>query len=64
MIKVRNIVSVGLIGAVVAVSVCTTDQVAHNTSSTVGFVTKTAVNGTVGVGKMTMRGVQKVAGLD
>ncbi|SFE18390.1 hypothetical protein SAMN04488523_105247 [Sulfitobacter brevis] len=62
MFTVKKTMIVGLVGAMVALSACSTDQVVDTTGSTVGFVTKTAVKGTIGAGKLAVRGVKKVAG--
>jgi len=62
MFKTQKMMIVGLIGAVLTLSACSTDQVASNTGSTVGFVAKTAVKGTVGAGKLAAQGGKKVVG--
>lgn len=62
MFNAKKIRIVALVGALAAVSACSTEQVANNTGSTVGFVAKTAVKGTVGAGKLAVRGVKAVAG--
>jgi len=62
MFTAKKLMIVGLVGAMATLSACSTEQVANNTGSTVGFVAKTAVKGTVGAGKLAVRGVKKVSG--
>ena len=62
MFTAKKMMIVGLVGAMVTLAACSTDQVANNTGKTAGFVAKTAVKGTVGAGKLAYRGVKKVAG--
>jgi hypothetical protein len=61
MFALNKMLIVAALGATVAVSACSTQQVADNTGATAGFVTKTAVKGVVGAGKLAVKGVQKVA---
>lgn len=60
MLGLKKITAVAIFGALLGVSACTTNQVADNTGSAVGFVAKTAVKGTVGAGKLAVKGVRKV----
>ncbi|MCX7565205.1 hypothetical protein OS189_02455 [Sulfitobacter sp. F26169L] len=55
---------VSLMGALVAASACTTEQVVDNTVSTTGFVAKTAVKGTIGAGKLAVKGVKAARGTE
>jgi len=58
----KKLMIIAVLGSVVAVSACSTNQVADNTGAAAGFVAKTAVKGTVGAGKLVVKGVKKVAG--
>ncbi len=62
MFKAKTLGIAGLVGAVFALSACSTNQVANATGNTVGFVAKTAVKGTVGAGKLAVKGVKKATG--
>ena len=64
MLKTRKMMIVALLGALVGVSACSTEQVVDNTVGVTGFVAKTAVKGTIGAGKLAVKGVQKAAGTD
>lgn len=64
MTNAKKMMTVALLGAFVAVSACSTEQVVDNSVGTAGFVAKTAVKGTVGAGKLAVRGVKKVAGTE
>ena len=62
MFNVLKMMIVGLLAASVTVSACSTERVVDNTVDATGFVAKTAVKGVVGVGKLGVKGVKKVAG--
>jgi hypothetical protein len=59
MLKTQKMMIAALMGAVLAVSACSTEQVVDNTVGATGFVAKTAVKGTIGAGKLAVRGVQR-----
>lgn len=59
MLKTQKMMIVALLGALVTVSACSTEQVVDNTVGATGFVAKTAVKGTIGAGKLVVKGVQK-----
>ncbi|WP_299031438.1 hypothetical protein [uncultured Sulfitobacter sp.] len=61
MFNAKKMMIIALVGAMGALSACSTNQVADATGATAGFVAKTAVKGTVGVGKLAVKGVKKVA---
>jgi hypothetical protein len=54
---ILNISKAALITFAVSLSACSTSGVVNGVVDTTGFVAKTAVNGTVGAGKMVVRGV-------
>lgn len=62
MSNVKKIIIVGLLGASVAVSACSTEQGVDNSVGATGFVAKTAVQGIIGAGKLAVKGARKVAG--
>lgn len=49
---------------VVALSACSTEQVVDNTVGATGFVAKTAVKGTIGAGKLAVKGVRRATEAD
>ncbi len=49
-----------LVVALIAVSACSTKSVVDGTVNTAGFAAKTAVNGTIGAGKLVGRGIGSV----
>lgn len=61
MFNAKKMMIIAMVGAMVTVSACTTEQVANNTGATAGFVAKTAIKGTVGAGKLAVKGVKAVA---
>ena len=64
MLKTEKMMIVALLGALVAVSACSTEQVVDNTVGATGFVAKTAVKGTIGAGKLVVKGVHKATETD
>lgn len=58
MMNTRKMMIVALMGAVVSVSACSSGQVVDNTVGVTGFVAKTAVKGTIGAGKLAVKGVK------
>ncbi|WP_394152158.1 hypothetical protein [Loktanella salsilacus] len=52
-----NFSKFALIVSVISVSACSTSGVVNGVVDTTGYVTKAAVNGTIGAGKMVVRGV-------
>lgn len=60
----KKLMIAAVLGSMVAVSACSTNQVADNTGAAAGFVAKTAVKGSVAVGKAAYNGVKKVATAD
>ncbi len=64
MISNKKMMLVGILTAVTAVSACTTEGVVDNTVGATGYVAKTAIKGTVGAGKLAVKGVKKVAGTE
>lgn len=60
----KNLIISVAVASMMAVSACSTSQVADNTGAAAGFVTKTAVKGTVAVGKAAYKGVKTVAAAD
>ncbi len=64
MIDARKIVQAALVGAIVALSACSTERVVDNTVDATGFVTKTAVKGTIGAGRLAVKGAKAVVGSD
>ncbi|PLS23428.1 hypothetical protein [Neptunicoccus cionae] len=60
----KKLMIAAVLGSAVAVSACSTNQVADATGATAGFVTKTAVKGAVGAGKLAVKGVKAVATSD
>lgn len=48
-----------LLAAAVSLGACSTEQVVDNTVGATGFVAKTAVKGTIGAGKLAVKGVRK-----
>ena len=64
MLKTEKMMIVALLGALVAVSACSTEQVVDNKVGATGFVAKTAVKGTICAGKLVVKGVQKATETD
>ena len=62
MFEAKKMMIVIILGAMITVSACSTERVVDNTVDATGFVAKTAVKGVVGVGKLGVKGVKKVAG--
>lgn len=62
MFNAKKMMIAVMLGAMVTVSACSTERVVDNTADATGFVAKTAVKGVVGVGKLGVKGVKKVAG--
>ncbi|WP_376870510.1 hypothetical protein [Albirhodobacter sp. R86504] len=62
MMKLNKKIAAILLGATVALSACSTDQVAGNTADATGFVAKTAVKGAYGAGKLAVKGASKAIG--
>lgn len=60
----KKLMIAAILGSMVVVSACSTEQVIDNTVDATGFVAKTAVKGTVGAGKLAVKGVKKVAGAE
>lgn len=58
----KKLMILTVLGSIVAVSACSTNQVADNTGAAAGFVVKTTVKGTVGTGKLAVKGAKRVAG--
>lgn len=54
---IQNMSKAALMVAALTLSACSTKGVVNGVVDTTGFVAKTAVNGTVGAGKMVARGV-------
>ena len=54
----RKMMIAALMGAALTVSACSGGQVLDNTVDATGFVAKTAVKGTVGAGKLAIKGVK------
>lgn len=59
MLMTQKMMIVALTGAMVSLSACSTEQVVDNTVGATGFVAKTAVKGTIGAGKLAVKGVKK-----
>lgn len=64
MLNEKAVLTAAMISALAAVSACSTEQVVDNTVGATGFVAKTAVKGTVGAGRLAVKGVKKVSGTD
>ena len=65
MIDLRKMIAVvGVAGLLSGVSACSTESVVDNTVGATGFVAKTAVKGTIGAGKLAVKGAKKVAGTE
>ena len=65
MINLRKMIAVvGVAGLLGGVSACSTESVVDNTVGATGFVAKTAVKGTIGAGKLAVKGAKKVAGTE
>ena len=62
MIKPNKMMIAIVVAAGLSLSACSTERVVDNTVDATGFVAKTAVKGVVGVGKLGVKGVKKVAG--
>ncbi len=62
MMTKKNTAIAALLGAVLALSACSTNQVVDTTVDASGFVVKTAAKGAVGAGKLAFKGAKKVAG--
>lgn len=52
----RKMMIVALVGALVSLSACSSSQVVDNTVGATAFVAKTAVKGTIGAGKLAVKG--------
>lgn len=64
MTKMPTKLAAVLVIATIGLQACSTEQVVNGTVDTTGFVAKTAVKGTIGAGKLAVKGVKKVAGSD
>ena len=64
MMKTRTMMTVALFAALVGVSACSTGQVVDNTVEATGFVAKTAVKGTIGAGRLAVKGVKRASATD
>lgn len=64
MTKTRTKLAAALVIGMIGLQACSTEQVVNGTVDTTGFVAKTAVKGTIGAGKLAVKGVKKVAGAD
>lgn len=56
-LNLSHTAKVAVLGFTLIISGCSTSGVVNGVVDTTGFVAKTAVNGTVGAGKMVVRGV-------
>ena len=59
---IKIITVVAMVGAMFALSACSSERVIDNTVGAAGYVTKTAAKGVVGAGKLTVKGVKNLAG--
>lgn len=57
--QTRKIMIAAFLLAAVALPACSTEQVVDNTFGATGFVAKTAVKGTIGAGKLAVKGVRR-----
>lgn len=64
MLNEKAVLTAAMISALAAVSACSTEQVVDNTVGATGFVAKTAGKGTVGAGRLAVKGVKKVSGTE
>lgn len=64
MLNEKAVLTAAMISALAAVSACSTEQVVDNTVGATGFVAKNAVKGTVGAGRLAVKGVKKVSGTE
>lgn len=65
MMKLRKTIAVlSITGMLSGVAACSTESVVDNTVGATGFVAKTAVKGTIGAGKMAVKGAKKIAGTE
>jgi len=64
MLNAKAVLTAAMISALAAISACSTEQVVDNTVGATGFVAKTAVKGTVGAGRLAVKGVKKVSGTE
>jgi len=58
MFATKKMMIAALMGAAVSLSACSGEQVIDNTIGATGFVAKTAVKGTIGAGKLAVKGVK------
>lgn len=64
MSNAKVVLTAAMISALAVVSACSTEQVVDNTVGATSFIAKTAVKGTVGAGRLAVKGVKKASGLE
>ena len=62
MSNAKVVLTAAMISAFAVVSACSTEQVVDNTVGATSSVAKTAVKGTVGAGRLAVKGVKKASG--
>ncbi|MFD2738806.1 hypothetical protein ACFSUD_04405 [Sulfitobacter aestuarii] len=64
MLNAKAVLIAAMISALASLSACSTERIVDNTVDATGFVAKTAVKGTVGAGRLAVKGAKKVSGAD
>jgi len=62
MSNAKVVLTAAMISAPAFVSACSTEQVVDNTVGATSSVAKTAVKGTMGAGRLAVKGVKKASG--